>query len=313
VSSNSDHTTGEFTGLPFVRPIIRRMAEELFREQSQRKSGVLVDRIVQLHRERGGANAPNPAFAVRRVLQDLRTEGLVVAPGHGWWRWYDDASDGRTAAESDPAESPATSADAIDEFQPAIRIEKEAGAGSECVYLYFNPNDRRFAELEGRDVWECKIGRTSGCDAIARILGQGIRTALPRLATVGLVLPTDDSAALENTLHSSLRLVGAEVPNSPRNEWFIASPERVEAWYARFEKRVSLKSGPSGRDPASKSLHLTGPASRFLETFRCPVRLVPAKKLHQAGRGKFVDRHLDFDVLVINPAATVRAKRQSVR
>ena len=110
--------------------------------------------------------------------EDLRNDGLVVAPGHGWWRWNGDASDDTTAAKNEPIESTATSGDAFDEFQPTIRIEREAVAGSECVYLYFNPNDRRLAELEGRDVWECKIGRTSSCDAIARILGQGIRTAL---------------------------------------------------------------------------------------------------------------------------------------
>lgn len=108
--------------------------------------------------------------------------------------------------------------DAIDDFEPVIRPDKEVGAGPECVYLYFNPNDRRLAELEGRDVWECKIGRTGSRDAIQRILGQGIRTALSRLPTVGLVLRTDDSGALESALHSSLRLVGAEVPDSPGNE-----------------------------------------------------------------------------------------------
>lgn len=27
----------------------------------------------------------------------------------------------------------------------------------ECVYLYFNPNDRRLAELEGRDVWHARL------------------------------------------------------------------------------------------------------------------------------------------------------------
>ena len=46
-------------------------------------------------------------------------------------------------------------------------------------------NDRRLAELEGRDVWECKIGRTSSRDAIQRILGQGIRTALSRCQQSG--------------------------------------------------------------------------------------------------------------------------------
>jgi hypothetical protein len=124
---------------------------------------------------------------------------------------------------------------AADEFEPTIRTEKEVGVGAECVYLYFYPNDRRLAELEGRDAWECKIGRTASGDAINRIFGQGIRTALSRLPIVGLVVRTDDSSALENALHSSLRLVGAEVPDSPGNEWFLTSPARVEAWYAVFQ------------------------------------------------------------------------------
>lgn len=70
------------------------------------------------------------------------------------------------------------SVEEINEIELVIRPEKEVGDGPQCVYLYFNPNDRRLAELEGRDVWECKIGRTSSRDAIQRILGQGIRTSL---------------------------------------------------------------------------------------------------------------------------------------
>jgi len=215
VSSNAEHFSGQTSGLPFVRPIIRQITEELFRERPQWKSGELVDRIVQLHRERGGAVPPNPAMSVRRVLQDLRDDGLVIAPGHGWWRWQDEASDGASTVQEASAESSAPAEEPVDYLEPSIRIEKEAGKGSECVYLYFNPNDRRLAELEGRDCWECKIGRTSSCDAIGRILGQGIRTSLSRPPTVGLVLRTGDSAALEKALHASLRLVGAEVPDSP--------------------------------------------------------------------------------------------------
>ena len=141
-----------------------------------------------------------------------------------------------------PEEKAAASAavdEGIDDIEPAIRPEKEIGNGLECVYLYFNPNDRRLAELEGRDVWECKIGRTSSRDAMQRIWGQGIRTSLSHLPTVGLVFRTDDSSALENALHSSLRLVGAEVPDSPGNEWFITSPARVEAWYESFQSTLA--------------------------------------------------------------------------
>jgi hypothetical protein len=224
--------------LPFVRPIVRQIIEGLFRERPQWKSGDLVDRVVQSHRGRGGSLVPNPNFTIRRVLQDLRDDGLVIAPGHGWWRWTGSSPDGPVTEEL-TTDTTALVDEAINDFEPIIRPDKEVGAGRECVYLYFNPNDRRLAELEGRDVWECKIGRTGSRDAIQRIVGQGIRTALSRLPTVGIVLRTEDSAALESALHSSLRLVSAEVPDSPGNEWFVTSPARVEAWYASFKNALA--------------------------------------------------------------------------
>jgi len=238
---------GATGGLPFARPIVRQLTEQLFREQSQWRTGELVDRIVQLHRARGGAPVAKPGSTVGRVLQDLRAEGAVAAPGHGWWRWIGVATGGQQTIEIAPLHLDANAAmdELIEdsELESTIRIEKEIGAGSECVYLYFNPNDRRLADLEGRDIWECKIGRTSSDDPINRVLRQGIRTALSRLPTVGLVLRTQDSAALENALHSSLRLVGAELPDSPGNEWFQTSPARVEAWFAGFQNGIEQLGG----------------------------------------------------------------------
>jgi len=169
------------------------------------------------------------------VLRDLKDDELVVSPGHGWWRWTGPSPDSPIVTEKQAPDTIPSLDEEIGEIESVIRPEKEVGDGPQCVYLYFNPNDRRLAELEGRDVWECKIGRTSSRDAIQRILGQGIRTSLSRLPTVGLVFRTDDSSALENALHASLRLVGAEVPDSPGNEWFITSPARVEAWYVGFQ------------------------------------------------------------------------------
>ena len=235
MSGETGKPSPETAALPFVRPVVRQIIEGLFREQSQWKSGHLVDRVVQSHRERGGSVVPNPGFTIGRVLRDLRDDGLVIAPGHGWWRWTDSSSSVPPVPEEQATDTIASVDEATNDFEPIIRPDKEVGAGPECVYLYFNPNDRRLAELEGRDVWECKIGRTSSRDAIQRILSQGIRTSLSRLPTVGLVLRTDDSSALENALHSSLRLVGAEVPDSPGNEWFITSPALVEAWYENFQ------------------------------------------------------------------------------
>jgi hypothetical protein len=48
-------------------------------------------------------------------------------------------------------------------------------------------------------------------------------------------------------LHSSLRLVSAEVPDSPGNEWFITSPARVEQWYLGFQSALaSLETASAG-------------------------------------------------------------------
>jgi hypothetical protein len=237
MSSDTDKPFGQEAGLPFTGLVARQITEELFREQAQWRSSDLVDRVVELHRARGGSIASDPSHILKRVLQRLRDDGSVTAPGHGCWRWTNSPPQGHPVPEEPVAIAP--SPVAVDDFGPAIRPDKELGIGRECVYLYFNPNDRRLAELEGRDVWECKIGRTSDSDASNRILGQGVRTALSRLPTIGLVLRTDDSFALENALHSSLRLVNAEVPDSPGDEWFITSPARVEAWYVSFQSALA--------------------------------------------------------------------------
>ena len=96
---DTDEAAGDAVGLPFARPIVRNITEELFRRQSQWKSGDLVNQIVQLHRERGGVTASNPSFTVQRVLRDLRDDGLVIAPGHGWWRWTGSSEDVNPASE----------------------------------------------------------------------------------------------------------------------------------------------------------------------------------------------------------------------
>ena len=245
MNSDTDKPDGQTIGLPFTRPIVRRLTEELFREQSQWKTGSLVERVVQLHRQRGGSAASNPDFTVRRVLQDLKQDGLVSAPGHGWWRLNDAPPEGASIPEEPITNTTTPLEEATDDFERPIRPEKEIGAGTECVYLYFNPNDRELAELKGRDVWECKIGRTNNSNAIPRILGQGVRTALSRPPMIGLVLRTDDSAALENALHSSLRLISAEVPESLGAEWFFTSPARIEAWYAGFQSALAAIRGSS--------------------------------------------------------------------
>jgi hypothetical protein len=239
MNSNTDKSAKDAVGLPFTGTVARQIMEELFRMQPHWKSSTLFDRIVQLHRERGGSTASDPSFMIRRALQDLKNDGSVFAPGHGWWAWKDASSESVAVPQEQVQQTTNPGDEVIEDFEPVLKADKEIGTGPECVYLYFNPNDRRLANLEGRGAWECKIGRTNTGDPSRRILSQGVNTALSRLPTLGLIIWTLDSSALENALHSSLRLVGAEVPESLGNEWFIASPARVEAWYEHYQSALA--------------------------------------------------------------------------
>lgn len=99
MSSEGGSPLTQPVALPFVRPVVRQIIEGLFSEQSQWKSVDLVDRVVQSYRARGGSVVPNPNFTISRVLRDLRNDGWVIAPGHGWWRWTDSPPDGPNPEE----------------------------------------------------------------------------------------------------------------------------------------------------------------------------------------------------------------------
>jgi len=116
----------------------------------------------------------------------------------------------------------------------ALPIEEEIGEGPEAIYVYFNDNDRRLAELEKRTTWECKIGMAKSGDAVGRILDQGVKTSMSRLPTVGLVIRTHDCRHLEKAIHAALRFVGHHLPDSPGSEWFLTSPAAIKRWYDHF-------------------------------------------------------------------------------
>ena len=196
-----------------------------------------------IHRERGGSLNTDPQYTMIRVLKDLKENGDIISIGPGWWKWSKTSSNSDCNSNETETCLASSSDDIIEEIEPSIQPENELGTGRESVYLYFNPNDKLLAELQGRGVWECKIGRTNSNEPIHRILGQGIRTSLSRIPTIGLVLRSDDSAAVERALHASHRLIEAEVPDSPGNEWFYTSPDYVKAWYLNFQNSLASLRG----------------------------------------------------------------------
>lgn len=208
-------------------------------EKVQWKSSDLIEKVVERHRMRGGFFTSEPAYTIRRAVADLKNNGLIVQPAPGWLRWNEVSTSAGSLTDEIPLSAPVSINEILDDLEPSLKPEKVIGNGAESVYLYFNPNDRRLAGLENRDVWECKIGRTTAGDPSRRVLGQGVSTALSHLPILGLVIKTDNSGALENVLHSSLRLASAEVPDSLGEEWFFTSPSRIEKWYASYQSALA--------------------------------------------------------------------------
>ncbi|MBL8879540.1 MAG: GIY-YIG nuclease family protein [Phycisphaerales bacterium] len=250
MSETRDVLHEQSPGFPFTRQVAQQIVQDLFCTQAQWKTGELVQRVIDVHRQRRGILPNNPSVTINRALVDLKREGKVSSIGHGWWRWAGTAIDTSPLAPSTPSHDTAVANDAVFEYaeleatpSPVFTPEVELGVGKECVYLYYNPNDQKLAKMHGQDVWECKIGRTSSSDPNSRILGQGIRTAQSRQPILGLVIKTDNAVSLETALHQSLRLVGAKVEDSPGNEWFTTSPARVKAWFGRFQESLNTLRG----------------------------------------------------------------------
>jgi hypothetical protein len=227
--------------VPLMPSVARRIIEELFQTKDQWRRSDLAAEVERLHLKRGGLKGTQePVRIVKKALSDLEDDGLVYSPAYAQWRWRSAKSLGPNLLPPQEAAQEAAAEEPGEELSP----EREIGEGPEVVYLYYNPNDRKLADFEARTTWECKIGRTSDSDPTGRIIGQGAKTALSRLPTLGLVIRTEDSAALEKALHASLRLMDKEVEDRPGSEWFMTSPECIEKWYNDFQAALSKLSAP---------------------------------------------------------------------
>lgn len=109
---------------------------------------------------------------------------------------------------------------------------KEIGNGSCAVYVYYYDAYKELAQLNGKTVWECKIGRTDK-DPVQRVFSQS-GTCYPEFPNLALIIYCNDSSKLEAALHSILKYRGKWLENSPGSEWFITSPEEIEQIYKQL-------------------------------------------------------------------------------
>lgn len=109
-----------------------------------------------------------------------------------------------------------------------MKIEKEIGMGDEYVYVYYNENDRRLAEIEGKERWECKIGFSS-TDPIKRIIDQGVQTSMAKEPIIGLIIKTPNGYYVESQIHKALyQYKLSRMSGIIGDEWFLTTPQEIE-------------------------------------------------------------------------------------
>ena len=239
-SNSSENKMNNTPEIPWLRPRVREIVEELFQNQLQWKTADLLNAACRIHEERNGRKTDRPEHTLRRVLTDMKNDGLIFAPGHG--HWISDSTEGNEIEDKEENEFETLEL-ATEPSEPLFPAEKEIGEGSECVYVYFNPNDRKLALAESRIDWECKVGRTSSSEVTLRLISQGVSTALSRPPILGLLIRTDKSSLVEKILHNSLRLASSNYDDAIGTEWFMTSPQAIEAWYLIFQSSISALSG----------------------------------------------------------------------
>ena len=207
--------------------IARELVQELFAGQTVQKQKIM-DVVVETHLERGGL----PTIAQRNSpvtlgLWHMKREGQADSSSGDNWVIPTSSQDDESADAEQDDESVNAEQDNLDSEN--LEPEKIIGSGKQSVYLYYYPAYQRLAELQGEEVWACKIGKARN-DPVSRIVSQ-TRTALPEYPKVGLIIKTDELNLMERTIQNILRLQGKQKQDAPGKEWFMTSPSEVERVY----------------------------------------------------------------------------------
>ena len=188
----------KYSGKPLTPKMAQELILELFTGQIHPKKDI-VRKVDEVHVERGGRGAETKVHPVTNALGTLKRKGLADNVDTGIWK--------------------------VD-----FKIEgvKQIGSGNNSVYVYYYPNYKQCAELQGKDVWPCKIGRSEYKNPIHRILEQA-GTGVPEKPEIVLVIQTDMPAEVEKAMHGLLD--PDRMTDAPGTEWFITNPRRVEEIY----------------------------------------------------------------------------------
>ena len=192
----------QHVGKSLTGKIARELIMELFSGEGEIEKKQIRQTIDETHTSRGGSLSTNELHPVSIALSTLKKQGLANNPAFGVWSIFSEpCSPGHQLFDIDAA--------------------RTLGQGENAVYLYYYPAYRCLAEYEGKQHWACKI------DSVVSEMPM----RMPEPPEIHLVLRTDDSESLEQTLHTVLRFRGRCLSDVPGETWFLTSPSEVEGIY----------------------------------------------------------------------------------
>ena len=190
---------------------------ELFDKQTDVPKSVIEEKVKELHLSRGGlSQTSETAYPIVNGLDRLKGKGQADNPRRGFW------TINSAGIKANIADTPVP----VDQQEDTLTV----GEGESCVYLYYFPTYRSYAESQGEDFYPCKIGRTDASDSSIYINNQA-GTSLPELPVTGLIIQTDDPVGMEARIHRILDNARLRKEDAPGSEWFVTNPEQVKNFY----------------------------------------------------------------------------------
>jgi len=182
-----------------------------------------VDKIVNYHKAHGGlCNRKSYIDTFKRSTLLLRRKGYDVSNvSYGMWK----------IGKSDAFISYRSLLRSNSMSENDFEDEKctEIGSGNETIYVYYYVTYRKYALLQGKSEWCCKIGMTTK-NIWDRIYSQSA-TCFPEEPYVALIIRCNDARKLEQTIHNILKMKNKQIETAPGKEWFITSPSEVKSIY----------------------------------------------------------------------------------
>ena len=210
----------ELTPEIFAELMILLYSNKIFERQK------CIDCIVEYHLSNGGiCNHKSYTSQFKKACERLRKKGFNLQNiGYSKWNllnpdnmqyqnyWNKDIIDNKIVNEN------------LENIET-----KEIGVGDQIVYVYYYPVYRKYAILNGKSDWECKIGMTTK-NLWDRIYSQAA-TSFPEEPFIALIIKCDDAHAIELILHKILKNKKKWIEIAPGKEWFLTNPEEIETIY----------------------------------------------------------------------------------